>query len=64
MNFQVVAVAHAPTLVERTQMVLGSAGVKLMCLIADSQYSSAKVRSLVEYAVIPYMENQKCGWMR
>jgi transposase len=52
---------HAPTLVERTRLVLSRAGVKLRCLIADSQYSSAKVRSLVEHAVIPYMANQRCG---
>jgi hypothetical protein len=50
---------HAPTLVERTRMVLGKAEVKLRCLIADSQYSSAKVRSLVEHTVIPYMANQR-----
>ena len=42
-------------------MVLSRAGVKLRCLIADSQYSSARVRGLVEHAVIPYMANQRCG---
>ena len=42
-------------------MVLGKAEVKFRCLIADSQYSSAKVRGLVECAVIPYMANQRCG---
>jgi hypothetical protein len=52
---------HAPSLVERTRLVLSRAGVKLRCLIADSQYSSAKVRALVEHAVIPYMANQRCG---
>jgi hypothetical protein len=52
---------HALTLVERTRMVLGKAEVKLRCLIADSKYSSAKVRSLVEHAVIPHMGNQRCG---
>jgi len=52
---------HASTLVERSLSVLSGAGVKLRCLIADSQYSSAKVRSLVEHAVIPYMGNQRCG---
>jgi len=35
--------------------------VKLRCLIANSQYSSAKARSLVEHAVIPYMANQGGG---
>jgi len=52
---------HASTLVKRTRLVLSRAGVKLRCLIADSQYSSRKVRSLVEHAVIPYMSNQRCG---
>jgi hypothetical protein len=52
---------HASSLVERTRLVLSNAGVKFRCLIADSQYSSAKVRSLVERAVIPYMGNQRCG---
>jgi hypothetical protein len=52
---------HASTLVERTRLVLSRAGARLRCLIADSQYSSAKVRSLVEHAVIPYMSNQRRG---
>jgi len=52
---------HASTLVERTRVVLSRAGAKLRCLIADSQYSSGRVRSLVEHAVIPYMGNQRCG---
>jgi len=50
---------HAPSLVERTRLVLSRAGAKLGCLIADSQYSSAKIRGLVEHAVIPYMANQR-----
>jgi hypothetical protein len=52
---------HAPTLVERTRLVLDRAGVRLRCLIADSQYSSGRVRALVEHAVIPYMSNQRRG---
>jgi hypothetical protein len=52
---------HAPSLVERSRLLLERAGVKLRSLIADSQYSSWKVRSLVEHAVIPYMANQRCG---
>jgi hypothetical protein len=52
---------HAPTLVERTRMVLGKADARLRCLIADSQYSSERVRALVERAVIPYMSNQRRG---
>jgi len=49
---------HASSLVERSRLLLENAGVKLRSLIADSQYSSAKVRALVEHAVIPYMSNQ------
>jgi hypothetical protein len=52
---------HAPSLVEMTRLVLSRAGAKLGFLIADSQYSSGRVRSLVEHAVIPYMSNQRCG---
>ena len=52
---------HAPSLVERTRMVLGKAGTRLRCLIGDSQYSSRRIRSLVEHPVIPYMSNQRCG---
>jgi IS5 family transposase len=52
---------HAPSLVERTRMVLEKAGAKLRSLIADSQISSARVRGLVEDSVIPYMSNQMRG---
>jgi hypothetical protein len=52
---------HAPTLVERTRMVLGKADARLRSLIGDSQYSSERVRALVEHAVIPYMSNQRRG---
>jgi len=52
---------HAPSLVERARMVLGKVGAKLRSLVADSQYSSGKVRDLVEEAVIPYMSNQGGG---
>jgi hypothetical protein len=52
---------HAPSLVERTRMVLGKAGARLRSLVADSQYSSRKVRGLVEEAVIPYTSNQRGG---
>jgi hypothetical protein len=52
---------HAPPLVERARMVLGKVGAKLRSLVADSQYSSGKVRDLVEEAVIPYMSNQGGG---
>ncbi len=52
---------HAPSLVERARMVLGKVGAKLRSLVADSQYSSGKVRDLVEEAVIPYTSNQRGG---
>jgi hypothetical protein len=52
---------HAPSLVERTRSVLGRAGARLRCLIGDSQYSSMRVRGLVERVVIPYMSNQRRG---
>ena len=42
-------------------MVLGKAGARLRSLVADSQYSSGKVRDLVEEAVIPYTSNQRGG---
>jgi hypothetical protein len=52
---------HAPSLVERTRLVLSRAGARLRCLIGDSQYSSMRVRGLVERVVIPYMSNQRRG---
>jgi len=52
---------HAPSLVERTKIVLGKAEARLRCLIGDSQYSSRRVRGLAERAVIPYMSNQMRG---
>jgi transposase len=52
---------YAPSLVERTRVVLGKTGAKFRSLIADSQYSSGRVRSLAEHVVIPYMSNQRFG---
>ena len=49
---------HALSLVERTRMVLGRAGARLRRLIGDSQFSSGRVRSLVEESTIPYTSNQ------
>jgi len=49
---------HAPSLVERTRIVLSKAGAQLRSLVADSQYSSRKMRNLVPDSVIPYMSNQ------
>jgi hypothetical protein len=50
---------HAPSLIERTKMVLGRAGARLRRLIGDSQFSSERVRSLVDDSVIPYTSNQR-----
>ena len=52
---------HGPTLVERTKQVLRRAGARLRSLIADSQYSSERMRRLVDGAVIPFMTNQRRG---
>ena len=52
---------HAPTLVEMTKNMLRKAESRLRCLIGDSQYSSERVRALVERVVIPYMSNQRRG---
>jgi len=50
---------HSPSLLERTKQVLQKAGAKLRSIIADSQYSSRKIRKAVGEAVIPYPANQK-----
>jgi len=55
---------HAPSLVERTRNVLGRVDARLRKLIADSQYSSGKVRSLVDDAVIPYTSSQRGDGLR
>jgi hypothetical protein len=55
---------HAPSLVEMTKAVLGRVDARLRCLIGDSQYSSGKVRSLVDYAVIPYTSSQRGNGLR
>ncbi len=52
---------HGPTLVERTREVLKKAGALLRSLVADSQYSSGRMRGLVEEVVIPFMSNQRRG---
>jgi len=55
---------HAPSLVERTGNVLGKVGARLRRLIGDSQYSSSRVRSLVDCAVIPYTSGQHGDGLR
>ena len=48
-------------MIERTREVLRRAGARLRCLVADSQYSSGRMRGLVDEAVIPFMVNQRRG---
>jgi hypothetical protein len=55
---------HAPSLVEATKDVLRRVDARLRCLIADSQYSSGKVRGLVDCAVIPYTSGQRGDGLR
>jgi len=50
---------YSPSLLEKTKQILNDAGAKLRSIIADSQYSSEKVRNMVSEAVIPYPANQK-----
>jgi len=52
---------QGPTLVERTREVFKKAGAKLRSLVADSQYSSGRMRRLVDEAVIPYPSDQRTG---
>jgi hypothetical protein len=52
---------HSLTLLAKTKDVLGKAGKKLRTVIADTQYSDKKLRSVAGEAVIPYPVNQKRG---
>ena len=52
---------HGPALIERTKRVLKRAGARLRSLVADSQYSSGRMRGLVDEAVIPYTANERRG---
>jgi hypothetical protein len=52
---------HGPTLIERTKRVLKKAGARLRSLVADCQYSSGRMRSLVEDPVIPYASSERRG---
>jgi hypothetical protein len=46
-------------LLERTKQVVQNAGSKLRSVIADSQYSSKKLREAVDEAIIPYQRIRK-----
>jgi len=52
---------HFHTLLESTKNILDQAGARLRSIIADSQYSSEKVREAAPEAVIPYPANQRRG---
>ena len=52
---------HSPALIERTKRVLRRAGARLRSLVADSQYSSGRMRGLVDEAVITYAANERRG---
>jgi hypothetical protein len=50
---------HSLSMLEKTKLILRQSGAKLRSVIADSQYSDAKLRGAVDEAVIPYPANQK-----
>jgi transposase len=52
---------HSLSMLEKTKLILRQSGAKLRSVIADSQYSDAKLRGAVDEAVIPYPANQKRG---
>ena len=52
---------HSLNMLEKTRHILKQAGAKLRSVIADSQYSSEKIRRAVDETVIPYPANQKRG---
>jgi hypothetical protein len=50
---------HSLNILKKTKMILRRFAAKLKSVIADSQYSCGKLRSIVDEAVIPYRANQK-----
>jgi len=50
---------HSLGIVEKTKQILKRSAAKLRSVIADSQYSDNRIRSVVDKAVIPYPANQK-----
>lgn len=52
---------HGPALLERTRQLLRRAGARLRMMIGDPQYSSRRMRSIAEEAVIPYTARQRRG---
>jgi transposase len=52
---------HSLTILKKAKQVLKNSGAKIRSVIADSQYSDAKLRVAVDKTVIPYPANQKRG---
>jgi transposase len=52
---------HSLTLLEKAGQALKSSGARLRSVIADSQYSDAKLRMAVDKTVIPFPANQSRG---
>jgi len=50
---------HSPSMLEKTKLILKQSAAKLRSVIADSQYSDAKLRNAADRTVIPYPTNQK-----
>ena len=50
---------HSLTLLEKTRQILSKSKTKIRSVIADSQYSSRRLREAVPKTVIPYPSNQK-----
>jgi hypothetical protein len=50
---------HSLNILDKTKLILKQSEAKLRSVIADSQYSSGKLRNAVGETVIPYRANQK-----
>jgi len=48
-------------MLEKTKLTLKQSAARLRSVIADSQYSSRKLREAIAQTVIPYPSNQKRG---
>jgi transposase len=52
---------HSLTLIEKAKEILKHCKAKVRSVVADSQYSDSKLRSVVEKATIPYPANHRKG---
>lgn len=52
---------HSQSMLEKTKLTLKQSAARLRSVIADSQYSSRKLREAIAQTVIPYPSNQKRG---